>query len=191
MKKILSYFPSWLIVPLFIIGGIVFGLGTYSIYMSRVYSYASDDPEACINCHIMSPYYDSWAHSSHRIYANCNDCHVPHDNIISKYYFKAKDGLYHSAVFSLNAEPQAIRPRKESYGVIMDNCIRCHTHLNTAMVKTGMISYKESMKGKGKACWDCHSGVPHSKISNLSSSPYNLAPLPKSPVPQWLKKIMK
>lgn len=138
----------------------------------------------------MTPYYQSWNHSSHAQWATCNDCHVPHNNVINKYAFKAKDGLYHAAVFTVKGEPQVIRPRDESYGVIMDNCIRCHTQLNTEFVKTGMISYCEVKEGKGKACWDCHTQVPHTNVSSLSSAPNAIVPLPQSPVPDWLKKKM-
>lgn len=191
MKKLLSHIPNQFILPLFIMGGIIAGLGGYTVYMSRAYSYLSDDPAACVNCHIMTPYYQSWDHSSHAQWATCNDCHVPQDNMLKGYAFKAKDGLYHAAIFTLRAEPQAIRPRDESYGVIMNNCIRCHTQLNTEFVKTGMISYCDVKEGKGKACWDCHTNVPHTKISSLSASPNALVPLPESPVPAWLKERMK
>jgi len=191
MKKILSLFPSWFILPLFIIGGVVAGLGSYTIYMSRAQDYLLDDPEVCINCHIMSSYYDTWQHSSHRYYATCNDCHVPQDNLFSKYYFKAMDGLYHSSVFTMRAEPQVIRPRVSTYEVIMDNCIRCHQHLNTAIVSTGTVHFQDVKEGKAKACWDCHREVPHANRSNISSSPNSIAPMPKSPIPTWLKNVMK
>ena len=190
MKKILSYIPRRFILPVFIIGGIIVGLGAYAIYMSRAHSYLSDEPETCINCHIMSPYYASWNHSSHSQWATCNDCHVPQDNVISKYAFKAKDGLYHAAVFTIKGEPQAIRPTEASSGVIMNNCIRCHTQLNTEFVKTGMIEYSDTKSGKGKACWDCHTQIPHSKISSLSGAPNAIVPLPSSPVPDWLKNMI-
>jgi cytochrome c nitrite reductase small subunit len=116
---------------------------------------------------------------------------VPQDNLVSKYAFKAKDGLYHAAVFTIKGEPQVIRPRDESYEVIMNNCIRCHTLLNTEFVKTGMIGYCDVKEGKGKACWDCHTEISHSKISSLSGTPNAIAPLPESPVPDWLKQKMK
>ena len=167
------------------------GLGAYTIYMSRVHSYLSNDPSACINCHIMTPYYQAWNHSSHGRVTTCNDCHVPHSSVIAKYAFKAKDGLYHAAVFTLRAEPQTMRPREASSNVIMENCVRCHTQLNTEFVKTGRITYTEARHGEGKACWDCHTQVPHTKISSLSSSPNAIVPLPKSPVPDWLKKVME
>ena len=41
----------------------------------------------------MTPQYATWSHSTHREHAHCNDCHVPHNNILNKYYFKAKDGM--------------------------------------------------------------------------------------------------
>jgi cytochrome c nitrite reductase small subunit len=185
--------PRRWILPMIVLGGLLTGLGAYIIYMSRAHSYLSDDPAACVNCHIMTPYHHSWMHSSHAQWAHCNDCHVPHDNVFNKYLFKAKDGLYHSYVFTMRDEPMAIRPRQESCEVIMDNCIRCHSQLNREFVTTGMIGYVEAKEnGKGKACWDCHREVPHGKVSNLASSPNApLTPLPKSPVPNWLKKIMK
>ena len=191
IKKLLSHIPNRFILPLFVVGGVIAGLGGYTVYMSRAHSYLSDDPAACVNCHIMTPYYQSWNHSSHAQWATCNDCHVPQDNVISKYAFKAKDGLYHAAVFTVKGEPQAIRPRDESYEVIMNNCIRCHLELNTEFVKTGMIDYCDVQEGKGKACWDCHTQVPNTKVSNLAASPKAMVPLPASPVPDWLKKRMK
>jgi len=188
MEKI---FPRQLIIPLIILLGIAFGLFFYLTYVSRMGSYLKDDPSACVNCHIMAPYYQSWQKSSHQPWATCNDCHVPQDNFVKGYAFKAKDGLYHAAVFTLRAEPQVIRPRNESYGAIMENCIRCHTQLNTEFVKTGMVKYAQVAKGEARACWDCHREVPHGGMSNLAMSPNAIVPLPESPVPSWLKKMMK
>lgn len=184
--------PAGFILPLILVGGITCGLVAYTVYISRAHSYLSDDPSACVNCHIMTPYHQTWMHSSHAQWATCNDCHVPQQNVFSKYAFKAKDGLYHAAVFTLRAEPMVIRPREESSQVIMNNCIRCHTQLNTAFVKTGMISFVDTKEGKGKACWDCHTEIPHTQVSNIASTPNApLTPLPKSPTPAWLKKLMR
>lgn len=190
MRKILQILPVQFILPLFIIGGIIAGLGAYTFYMSRAYSYLSDSPEACINCHIMTPYYATWEHGSHAKWTNCNDCHVPHDNVIEKYAFKAKDGLYHAAVFTMRGEPIGIRAKEASLGVIMDNCIRCHTELNTQLAKPGAKCYADVKAGNAQACWDCHRDVAHGTQSNIAATPNALAPLPKSPVPDWLKKQM-
>ncbi len=190
LKKFL-HIPVNFIIPVIVFGGIISGLGIYIIYLSRVHSYLSDDPSACVNCHVMTPYYQTWFHNSHSKWTNCNDCHVPHDNVFNKYYFKAKDGLYHSTIFTLNLEPIAIRAKEASSNVIMENCIRCHNQINNEFVKTGMITFTETTQGKGKACWDCHSTVAHGKQSNIASTPNAIVtPLPESPVPDWLKKIM-
>jgi cytochrome c nitrite reductase small subunit len=167
------------------------GLGGYTVYISRLPSYLSDDPAACLNCHIMSPYYQSWSRSSHAPWTTCSECHVPQDNVLSGYMFKAQDGIYHAAAFTLKAESQSIRPRDSSSEVILANCIRCHTQLNTEFVKTGMVSFADVKNGRQKACWDCHRDGPHTRISNLASAPNAVVPFPSSPVPEWLKAIMR
>jgi cytochrome c nitrite reductase small subunit len=184
--------PRRFIAPVVVFGGLLAGLGAYILYMSKAHVYLGDDPAACVNCHIMTPYYQTWFHNSHSKWTTCNDCHVPHDNVFSKYYFKAMDGLLHSAVFTMRAEPLAIRAREVSSNVVMENCIRCHTQLNTEFVKTGMLTFNEAREGKGKACWDCHSTVAHGKQSSIASTPNAIVtPLPESPIPQWLKNAMK
>lgn len=177
--------------PAFIIGGAFAGLFLYSFYASRAYSYLSDEPKTCVNCHIMAPYYATWMHSSHGRGTTCNDCHVPHNNIANKYYFKAKDGLRHAAVFTMRKEPQAMQATDASAQVIMDNCIRCHTQLNTEFVKTGRMGFKDVKEMNGKACWDCHREVPHTRSRSLSSTPNARVPLPQSNVPEWLEEMTK
>jgi len=193
MRLFKKYFniPTKFVMPIILFGGIIAGLGAYIFYMSKAHAYLSDNPSACVNCHIMTPYYQTWFHNSHSKWTTCNDCHVPQNNVFSKYYFKAKDGLLHSTVFTFRREPLAIRARHESSNVIMNNCIRCHTQLNTEFVKTGMISFSEARNGMGKACWDCHAQVAHGKQSSIASTPNAFStPLPKSPIPDWLKKAM-
>ena len=191
MKEFLNRIPSKMVLPLFVAGGLAVGLGAYIIYASKAYSYLSSDPSVCINCHVMIPYYQTWSRSSHTHWAKCTDCHLPQNNIFAKAAFEVMDGAYHTTVFTLGMEPQVIRPRNASNNVIMENCIRCHTQLNTAFVKTGMITYSEAKKGKGRACWDCHTEVPHTRVSSLSSSPNAIMPSSESTVPEWLKNIMK
>lgn len=126
MKKFLQSLSNRCVIVLSICAGAILGLAGYIAYASNVTSYLTNDPSACTNCHVMSSYYATWSHSSHATRATCNDCHVPHPSVIAKYYFKAKDGLYHAAVFTAHAEPQVLRPRTASATVIMNNCIRCH-----------------------------------------------------------------
>lgn len=178
-------------VGLIVVGGVVVGLAGLFGYLLRAHTYLGNDSSACVNCHIMSPYYASWSHSSHARDTECNDCHVPHDNILSKYAFKATDGMKHVAYFLTHSEHQAIMAEDASAEVIMNNCIRCHTQLNQEFVKTGRIDYMMAKAGDGKACWDCHRNVPHGGMNSLMSTPNaeTQVPLPPNPLPEWLQKI--
>ncbi|GJG31800.1 cytochrome c nitrite reductase small subunit [Hallella multisaccharivorax DSM 17128] len=173
--------------------GVIVGLVALFMYLLRMHTYIiGDDPAACINCHIMSPYYATWSHSSHARDATCNDCHVPNGNMLAHYAFKGIDGMKHVAYFVTRSEHQAIEAETMSDEVIMDNCIRCHKQLNQEFVKTGRIDYMEAKRGEGLACWDCHRNVPHAGKNSLSSTPNAeyVEPMPPSPVPAWLQKAL-
>lgn len=173
------------------LAGAFVGLAAYLVYVSRAYSYLSDDPSVCVNCHVMGPYYATWQHSSHKNVATCNDCHVPHNNALNKYFFKAKDGLRHSYVFTMRGEPMAMKAIAESREVIYANCVRCHAQLNQTFVQTGHLTPHDLDRGNGKACWDCHRDVPHGGVNGLAATPNAIVPYPKSPVPAWLREQLK
>lgn len=187
MKKILRLLlppPSWRL-PATIVMGIIAGLGVFVVHISNATSYLSDRPETCINCHVMYPQYASWMHSSHREWATCSDCHVPHDNFIRKYYFKASDGARHATIFTARAEPQTIQIKQAGVGVVQENCIRCHIDLvqtTTLVEATG----RSARMGEGKLCWECHTEVPHGSVRSLSSAPFSLVPRMPSVLPDWL-----
>jgi cytochrome c nitrite reductase small subunit len=176
---------SWK-VPLIIVSGVLAGIAAFLFHISRASSYLSDDSKTCVNCHIMAPQYATWSHSSHREEANCNDCHVPHNNVFNKYYFKAKDGLRHATVFTLRAEPQVIFIKDAGKKVVQNNCIRCHQHLiaNYAMQPYSLQHFKNV---ENRVCWECHRETPHGRVNSLSSVPNARVPLPESPVPYWMK----
>ncbi|PJX21745.1 cytochrome c nitrite reductase small subunit [Psychroflexus sp. S27] len=182
-------------IPAIIVFGALIGLGIYTLKLSNAVSYLSDDPQACVNCHVMTPQYITWNKSSHREVASCNDCHVPHDNVFNQYYFKAKDGLYHASIFTMRAEPEVIQAQPASIEVIQDNCIRCHidqvTHPRlSAFVK----NHKENRTSRN--CWECHNEVPHGKVKSLSSVGHQIEPLEfykdteETIIPEWLKKSL-
>lgn len=163
------------------VAGVIVGLALYVGRISEAASYLSDDPRACINCHIMFPEYATWQHSSHREVANCNDCHVPHTNVLAKYYFKAKDGLRHSAMFTFRLEPQVIQAIPESREVIQGNCIRCHTRVMMDVANLGHNNLDRS-------CMDCHRDVPHGRTHSLSSTPNAAVPALEPLTPEWMRK---
>lgn len=180
-------------IPAIISFGALLGLGFYTLHFSKATSYLSDDPKACINCHVMTPEYMTWAKSSHREVASCNDCHVPHDNIFAKYFFKAKDGLYHSYVFTTRTEPQVIRAKQASIEVIQENCIRCHENQVTDAKTAGMVEHHKENR-TSRTCWECHEQVPHGNVKSLSSVGYMIEPNTditnenEKIVPEWLQK---
>ena len=69
-KDTLSYKQK---IGLLVAAGVIVGLGGLFMYLLRAHTYLGDDPAACVNCHIMTPYYASWSHSSHgRVDAKSN-----------------------------------------------------------------------------------------------------------------------
>lgn len=189
MKFIIKFIPphKWKL-PVTLVLAIFLGLGFYSVYLSNAASYLSDNPETCINCHVMVPQYATWNHGAHREHANCNDCHVPHHNVVSKYFFKAKDGLRHATMFTLRLEPQVIHIKKAGIEVVQENCVRCHENL--LLTAQQMINNQEfHSERETRLCWECHRETPHGRVNSLSIVPNARAPLPESPVPDWIKEI--
>lgn len=176
MKKIKEiigiFFPpdNWKF-PVIVAAGIFSGLLIFVLYIGKATSYISDKPAVCVNCHVMNPYYTAWEKSSHAHAATCNDCHVPHDNFVSKYLFKASDGLRHSTMFTFRLEPQVIRIKEAGQEVVQENCERCHeqqVHYVDAMKNWG--SKDEDEEGEQR-CWFCHRDIPHGRVTSLSSTP--------------------
>lgn len=150
--------------PCFLILGVFAGLGLLLIHISRATSYLSDAPETCMNCHVMTTQYVTWQHSSHGRVTTCNDCHVPHYSLLSKYAFKAQDGLWHSTVFTMRWEPQVIRLSRRAVPVVEENCRRCHGAV--------LENVAASAHAQGDLrCWQCHRDVPHGSVRSLSATP--------------------
>lgn len=192
MRKLILFFmppEGWGRIAA-IISGAMLGLFFYLVHISNAVSYLSDDPETCVNCHIMAPEYATWSHSSHREVAHCNDCHVPHDNVFNKYYFKAMDGMRHAYVFTSRQEPQTIFIREAGKKVVQQNCLRCHSDLvHDARLMVFTNTYKESFDRR--QCWECHRETPHGRVHSLSSVPYARVPGPGNAIPSWLNNLIK
>lgn len=160
--------PAWRL-PAWIALGVFAGLGLLIVHVSRAPSYLSNQPETCMNCHVMTQAYVTWNHSSHREVAVCNDCHVPHDSVVNTYAFKARDGMRHSAIFTLRLEPQVIHLSEAAIPVVEANCRRCHAQL------VGEIHARAWQPGDNR-CWDCHREVPHGRVNSLSTAMDVFAP---------------
>jgi cytochrome c nitrite reductase small subunit len=178
-------------IPVLLVLGTLFGLGIGIAHVSRATSYLSDDPKACVNCHIMNPEFASWERGSHARVAVCNDCHVPHDNAVRKYFFKAKDGARHATMFTLRMEPQVIRMHEPGQKVVLENCLRCHGNLfpdaDASTLSKGAAS--AARHGDGRLCWECHRDTPHGRVHSLSSTPHARVPGLASPLPEWMERL--
>ncbi len=134
--------------------GVVIGLGCYSFIYARGYSYMSDDPKACINCHIMQDNFNSWQKSGHHHVAKCNDCHLPH-NIVGKYAVKAMNGFAHSAAFTTQKFHEPILIKEHSLNVVKQSCLNCHQPMVQAMDRA------QSHHNNDANCLHCHREVGH------------------------------
>ena len=170
--------PPWRLA-VFAMGGVAFGLALVVAHISRAASYMSDKPEACLNCHVMNNAYATWQHGSHRIAADCADCHLPHQNPIAEKAFQARDGLRHSYVFTFRLEPQTLQLSEGAKPVVQENCLRCHGN-QFLMVRLAAVTERR--------CWDCHDGV-HGRVISLSGTPHARRP----PIPpaglDWMKAL--
>ena len=188
MKIFLSHFlppPEWRL-PVILLAGVLTGVGFVVLYISNAMSYLSDKPETCMNCHVMAPQYATWRHGSHGRSTTCNDCHVPHNNVVSKYAFKAKDGLRHATMFTFRLEPQVIHIKEAGVAVVQENCKRCHSSLiGNVWLRT--VTAANAEHGQGQLCWRCHREVPHGRVGSLASVPYARVPLPSSVIPKWME----
>ena len=132
--------------------GAMTAVGGYTFIYARGYSYMTDDPAACANCHVMENHYRAWITSSHRAVAVCNDCHTP-PGMIAKYTVKAINGFNHSVAFTTGRFPEPLRITEMNHGVTEKACRKCHQPIVDA-IETH--SSQEQL-----SCIRCHSTVGH------------------------------
>lgn len=137
--------------------GMFAGLGTYTFTYAHGLSYFSNDPKACVNCHIMREQYDGWLKSPHHAVATCNDCHTP-TNFFLKYFSKAENGFWHSKGFTLQDFHEPIMIRRHNSAVLQDNCVRCHEQI------VSMINTHPGDAHKMLDCVSCHREVGHGPV---------------------------
>lgn len=132
--------------------GCIVGLGSFTFVYARGYSYLTDDPNACANCHVMRDVFTAWTRGSHRNVATCNDCHTAHDNLVSKYISKAINGVNHSIAFTTGNFHEPIRAGRFNRDIARENCMHCHAAVTSQMSHVG---------GEATDCLACHSRVGH------------------------------
>ena len=133
--------------------GLAIGLVAYTFVYAKGYSYLSNDPESCANCHVMNEQYNAWLKGSHRAVATCNDCHTP-PGTVGKYVTKATNGFWHSFYFTTDTfhEPIQITPRNAD--ITEEACRKCHTTIVEAIDTPHAAD-------SGMSCVRCHRNVGH------------------------------
>jgi len=183
----LAGLPRPLRVGIYGLAGVAVGLALILVRIANATSYLSDEPQTCINCHVMTDAYASWQRGSHGRVAVCVDCHVPHSSLVAKYAYKAQDGLKHSYVFTLRKEPQVLELSRRAVPVVQANCVRCHSH-QVMMIMTPSFDPQPGAAGlQQRRCWECHHNI-HGEVRSLSASPTPLRPgLPDAGL-EWMKQ---
>lgn len=133
--------------------GMLGGIGMFTFGYGQGASYLSNDPQACINCHVMQDHYSSWQKSTHRHVAVCNDCHLPH-HPIGKWITKADNGFFHSLAFTLENFHEPIQIKLRNRRVTQHACMSCHAELVHPILPA-------EPGGQMLMCIHCHSSVGH------------------------------
>jgi len=142
---------AWYAVAVYL--GVALGVSIYTFVYAKGYSYLTNDPRACLNCHVMKEQYDGWVKAPHRNVAACNDCHTPH-NLIGKFATKANNGFWHSYYFTTQTYAEPIRITARNRRIALNNCRSCHAAVTDAI--DGIH------QGSGRLdCLRCHQNVGH------------------------------
>ncbi len=147
----------WVLSLVLVTIGILIGVAGHTFHYAKGTSYLSDNPMACVNCHVMQDQYDSWVKSSHHAVAACNDCHIPH-TFPEKYWVKLRNGWNHSKAFTLQNFPEPIRITPKNLEVLQGNCVHCHEVLVSEIVgHRGVLTARQR-------CTECHRSVGHMNL---------------------------
>ncbi|HUN08478.1 MAG TPA: cytochrome c nitrite reductase small subunit [Aggregatilineales bacterium] len=156
MKSFLAQFRSntrWQVAFLVAVVGVPIGLGLFTFNYAKGTSYLSDDPQACMNCHIMRDQFEAWQRSSHARVATCNSCHTPHTTLVEKYVVKGINGFNHSVAFTTGNFHEPIRITQMNADVVQASCVHCHE----PMVEFISTNHQDETL----ACVTCHNDVGH------------------------------
>ena len=146
--------PPLLILAVALVG-VVVGVGLYTFLYAKGYSYLTDDPAACANCHVMRDHYSAWSRSSHRSVAVCNDCHTP-AGLLPKYVTKGRNGFWHSFYFTTGRYPDPLRITPRNAAITDRACRKCHGELIASIDLPHGGSGQDRLR-----CTECHNDVGH------------------------------
>ena len=128
------------------------------------------EPAFCGSCHEMEPMYNAWEKGPHgpagnkrgAVRAGCADCHLPHENVVTYLFNKAKFGtndlLVHFFAGGHDGDVDYwLEKRKHrEHFVFVSNCERCHERLPDNIMHQKIKSGELKM-----TCLACHWNVGH------------------------------
>lgn len=134
------------------ISALMITLGIF-VWVTDAPAYMGHEPSTCANCHVMDAAYENWYHAAHEKYADCNDCHLPHQNIAVYYLYKGYSGMKDIYSFTTGSYPDAIRAEPLTEQIVQENCVRCHEETVNDIMAGAMPFDRE--------CWACHRDIMH------------------------------
>ncbi|MBN2281510.1 MAG: cytochrome c nitrite reductase small subunit [Candidatus Marinimicrobia bacterium] len=106
-------------------------------------------PEFCAACHDMDGQYEAWMKTAvHRSIA-CVECHLPHSDPVTHFFWKGYDGMKDVIFFYGRLYEDPIIASNHGVKTIQKNCLRCHQE---------MVS---NMTLEDRTCWSCHRRINH------------------------------
>jgi cytochrome c nitrite reductase small subunit len=167
MSKQVAPIRPWLVWSAAIAVGLVVGLGGFTFVYARGYSYLTDNPAACANCHVMAEQFAGWSRGSHRSVAVCNDCHTP-ASFVGKYATKASNGFFHSYYFTFGGFPDPIQMTPRNRAITEAACLKCHAEITSSItaptgrpIQAAGPAAPGAHPGPGISCVRCHASVGH------------------------------
>lgn len=150
-------------VSVALVVGVAVGLGAFTFVYAEGDSYLSNDPKACINCHVMREQYDGWIKSSHHAVATCNDCHMP-EALVPKLWTKASNGFWHSLAFTTGDYPDPMLIKPSNWKIAEQSCRTCHGE----MVEQMDTVHRDL---EPASCIHCHGSVGHPTLTPPAPGP--------------------
>ena len=157
MKSILDIKSFYFIAVAVSLALTAIAIGAFTFVYGKGYSYLSNNPASCGNCHVMRDHLNAWQGSSHHAVATCNDCHTP-DNIVGKLAVKAIDGVAHSYAFTTGRYHDPIFIKGFNKKIAQNSCVRCHSS-NWEGTQQTTHNLNET------DCVRCHGSVGHRVIA--------------------------
>jgi len=126
----------------------------------------TSDAPFCTDCHAMKPMGETFKLSVHGgnnrvgFTAECNDCHLPHNNVFNYFLTKARMGS-NDLLTQLTGEPEKIDwiaklEHRDQY-VYDSGCLKCHKNLKDSVPWV----HESYFAGGMDSCLACHEDIAH------------------------------